>query len=184
MKPSTRSLFESSLMRMTPRPGPGKEVDLVGLAEDGARFARRGDEDLASRYTGSSDDFRAFRRARIAPSGTCAWLDERLEAEPHRVAVARDRDRVHRRHVAFFLCSDDAGDPRVEAERGDDSLAVFQLEEALYRLAVARRRWNVDEPRSIGDAEVTQEDRPTHACFRGAPPARCRPRALASWRRP
>ena len=53
---------------------------------------------------------------------------------------------------------DVAGHARVEAQRGDDLLAVLQLEQALNRLAVAGRRGHVDDAARVGDAEVGEED--------------------------
>ena len=48
-------------------------------------------------------------------------------------------------------------DPRIEAERRDDALAVLQLEEPLNRLAVTGRRRDVGDARRVGDAEVAEE---------------------------
>ena len=64
---------------------------------------------------------------------------------------------------------------RVEAERGDDPLAVLELEELLHRLAVAGGRRDVDDAARVGDAEVGEEHDAWRACCRRRRPARCRP---------
>ncbi len=122
-----------------------QEVDLVHPRQHRARLARRGNQDLVARHARDADELRAVRRPRVAPSGTGARLDERLEAEPQAVAVARHGHGVHRRHVPFLLRRDVADDAFVEAEGGDDALAVLQLEEALDRLAVAGGGGNIGD---------------------------------------
>src|SRR3954454_6157289 len=69
------------------------------------------------------------------------------------------------RRVALFLRRDHADYPRVETHRGDDALAVLQLELLLNRLAVAGRGRHIDEARRVRDAEVREE----HAARARAP---------------
>ena len=144
---------------MTPRPGPERKLTSSALQRI-ARASRVAAMRISlPRDPRHADDLGAVGRSRVAPAGPRAWLDERLEAEAHRVAVARDRNGVDRRLVAFLLRGDRADHARVQAERRDDLLAVLQLEEALDRLAVACRRRDVDEPRGIGNAEIAEEHR-------------------------
>ena len=83
--------------------GARQVVHLVGLAEDPRAFGRGGDQHFLAGHLRDADDFGAFGRPRVAPAGARARLDERLEAEAQRVAVARDGDRVHRRRLVGFF---------------------------------------------------------------------------------
>ena len=149
-----------------------QEVHLVGLAEDAARLGGRGDQHFAAGEPRDVDDLGAFRRPRVAAAGARARLDEAVEVEAQRVAVARHRDGVHRRRRRpSFFGADVAGDARVEAHRGDDLLAVLQLELLLDRLAVAGRRRHVDDLAGVGDAEVREEHARSRACCRRRPPS-------------
>ena len=64
---------------------------------------------------------------------------------------------MHWRHVAFLLRFDAFGNARVETERGDDLLAVFELEQLLNRIAVTRRCGHIDDATRIRDAEIAEE---------------------------
>ena len=100
--------------------GAGQEVHLVGLAEQPARLRRWRQSGFRRRSTVATPTTSApFGRPRVPPPGARARLDERLEAEAQRVAVARDGDRVHRRRLSpsFFGGLMSPIDPRVEAER-------------------------------------------------------------------
>ena len=119
-------------------PGPERIVHLVGATQDARAPRSVAAMTISSpRNLRDADDLDAVRRTREAPAGARAGLDERLEAEAQAVAVARHRDRVDLRDRAFLLRSDIPGDPRIEAHRRDDALAVAQLEQLLHRLAVS-----------------------------------------------
>ena len=174
MKPSRRSSSFCSLMRMTPRPGPAEEVDLVDLAEHRARLARGGDDDLVAGDAGDADDLRAFGDAREPPAGARARLDERLEREAQAVAVARHRQAAwtrRRRPPGSSTVIDARPRPRIQAQRGDDLLAVLELEQALDRLAVAGRRRHVGDPRRV---------RRRRSCVKNTTVARVLPGSTAS----
>src|SRR5207237_1682083 len=117
--------------------GAGKKIHLLSPGQDPARLACGGNQNLAARQLRHADHFGRFSRPCEAAARTSARLDEWFQREPEAVSIARDRDRVRLRLGSFLPGRDLAGDSRVEAERGDDALAVFEFEESLNRLAVA-----------------------------------------------
>src|SRR5207237_4016488 len=135
----------------------GEVVHLIGAAEEPTRIRRGDDDHLLARHAGNSDDLDALARSREAAARTSARFDERLEAEPEAVAVARDRDRVHGRRHTFLLRRDVAGHARIQAVGRDNPLAVAQLEQLLHRLAVAGGRGHVDDARRVRRAEVAEQ---------------------------
>src|SRR4030095_767218 len=82
---------------------PREVVHLVGLAQDAASLGGGGNQDLAAGEARDPHDLRPLRGAREAAAGAGARLDERLEAEAQRVAVARGGDGVNRGLSAFLL---------------------------------------------------------------------------------
>src|SRR5215831_315094 len=119
--------------------GAGQVVHFLGLRQDAAALGCGRDEDLTASVTCRAHDLRVFRRAGEAPAGPGARLDQALETEPQREAVAADRDAVHRRRIPFLLRLDVADRARVEAQRADDPFTIFQFELLLNRFAVASR---------------------------------------------
>ena len=103
MNPSTRSSLPS-LIRMTPLPGPDRKFTssaLQSMPRASAVAAIRISPPVTRR---DADDLGAFGRPREAPAGARARLDEPVEPEAQRVAVARHGDGVHRRRSSpsFF----------------------------------------------------------------------------------
>src|SRR5215467_1312409 len=83
--------------------GAGQVVHFLGLRQDAAALGCSRDEDLASSVTCRAHNLRVFRWPREPPAGPRARLDQALQPEPQREAVAADGDAVNRRLIAFLL---------------------------------------------------------------------------------
>src|SRR4029450_506302 len=103
-----------------------------------ASFGVCGNQHFAAGESGYAEYFLAGGRPGEAAARPGARLDEAFEAEPQGIAVTADGNTMHWSFRSFFLRRDVADDARVQAHRRDHLLAVFQLEEPLDRLAVAR----------------------------------------------
>ena len=157
--PRTRSSFDDSLIRMTPRPGPERKFTSSALVRI-ARASRVAAMTISPPVRRATPTISADSGgAREPAAGARARLGKRLQAEPQAVAVAGHRNRLDPRLVPFLAWLDLAGDPGIEAQRRDDALAVLQLEEALDRFAVAGGRRNIRQPGAVGHAEVAEERR-------------------------
>src|SRR5262249_45104613 len=112
-------------------------VHLVGLRQDAPSIGGRGNQHFAAGEPGNAEDFLAGGRARATPARPPAPLPPALRTQTPGPTPAPHSPPPGRRCFAFLLRRDVASGTRIEAHRGDDLLAVLQLEEPLNRFAVA-----------------------------------------------
>ena len=136
-EPENAVVFRRQLQEDYASAGAREKIDLLGLRQNRARLACGGNDDFAARDARHADDLGGVGDTRKPATGAGARLDERFHAEAQAVTVAGDGNRLDPRLGAFLLWRDFTSDSGIEAQRSDDPLAVFQLEEALNRLAVA-----------------------------------------------